>query len=78
MKKKQRTTVRQVRKNLRRFLNGSAAIAIGHDYALRAILIPVPEHDSYNKMDTAKARIKMTAQLQEILDAELPVKPTPL
>ncbi len=50
-----RVTVRDLRKNLKQYLDGSEAVAIGDYYELRAFVVPVPKHTCYDQTARAKA-----------------------
>jgi hypothetical protein len=68
----QRVTVRDLRKNIKQFLDGSEAVAIGDYYALRGFVVPVPKHSNYNESDRAKAIRLAKAAFAKVIARELP------
>lgn len=49
-----RVGVKQLRRELKSFIEGSEAVSIGDYYKLRAILVPVPQH-GYGDAEKTKA-----------------------
>jgi hypothetical protein len=57
-----RVGVKELRRNLKAFIEGSEAVSIGDHYTIRAILVPVPKHSGYSDSERAKA-IRATKKL---------------
>jgi len=60
-----RVGIRQLRKNLKQFIEGSEAVAIGDYYRIRAIIVPVPdcEYGDAAKTKAIRAAKKLFAAL---------------
>jgi hypothetical protein len=65
-----RVSVREFRANLKAHLEGEAAVPIGDHYTLRAVLVPIPKHSTW---DTA-AEKKAIAAARKLFDAALSKK----
>ncbi len=70
MSRPKRIHVRDLRKNLRAFLRGGGVVSIGDEYHLRAILVPVPEHQQWSNAARKKAIIAARRQFNDHANAE--------
>ena len=51
----QRCTVRELRTNLKKHIDSAEATTVGNYYDLRAVVVPIPRHDRWNKKERAAA-----------------------
>ena len=60
----QRCTVRELRTNLKKHIDSTEATTVGNYYDLRAVVVPIPRHDRWNKKERVAA-LKKARQLFE-------------
>lgn len=71
MSRPKRIHVRDLRKNLRAYLRGGGVVSIGDEYNLRAILVPIPEHEQWSTASRRKAITEAKRQFNEHANAEV-------
>jgi len=70
MSRPRRIRVRDLRKNLRAFLRGGGVVSIGDEFTLRAILVPIEEHQHWSTAARRRAIAKAQRQFNEHANAE--------
>ena len=70
MSRPRRIRVRDLRKNLRAYLRGGGVVSIGDAYQLRAILVPIPEHEQWSTAARRRALTEAKRQFNEHANAE--------
>lgn len=59
-----RCTVRELRAKLKQHIDAAEATTVGNYYDLRAVIVPIPRHDRWNKKERLAA-LKKARQLFE-------------
>lgn len=70
-REKNRVGTKELRRNLKGYIEGGGAVAIGDDYHVRAILVPVPSFDRWVPGQKRKALAVARRRAIDLLRAEL-------